>query len=145
MFGNPQKWERPHVGFGGAGRKRKGHGTKQCAWQKHGSCDTRLAEACPPKLRNTVKHRVEEMRPKWPFWKHRAPKKRLVEAQCAHRKHCYPETPLGSHPTSRAITEMFRSRNFRFSETFRGSSVLVGQRQETVGAAQPKRQLRPAK
>ena len=30
-----------------------------------------------------------------------APKMRLVEAQCAHRKHCYPEPPLGSHPTSR--------------------------------------------
>ena len=41
------------------------------------------------------------MRPKWPFWKHRAPKMRLAEAQCAHWKHCYPETPLGSHPTSR--------------------------------------------
>ena len=27
---------------------------------------------------------------------------RLVEAQCAHRKHCYPESPLGSHPTSRS-------------------------------------------
>ena len=57
---------------------------------------------CPPKLGNTVKYRVEEMRPKWPFWKHRAHKMRLVEAQCAHRKHCYPETSLGSHPTSRS-------------------------------------------
>ena len=91
-----------HVGFGGTERKRKGPCTKQCAWRKHGSCDTRLAEARPPKLWNTVKHRVEDMRPKWPFWKHRAPKMRLVEAQCAHRKHCYPENPLGSHPTSRA-------------------------------------------
>ena len=27
------------------------------------------------------------------FWK-----MRLVEAQCAYRKHCYSETPLGSHP-----------------------------------------------
>ena len=27
---------------------------------------------------------------------------RLVEAQCVHRKHCYPEIPLGSPPTSRA-------------------------------------------
>ena len=89
------------VGFGGTGRKRKGPCTKQCAWRKHGSSNTRLVEACPPKLRNTVKYRVEEMRPKWPFWKHRAPKMRLVEAQCAHRKHCYPEIPLGSHPTSR--------------------------------------------
>ena len=97
---NPQMWERAHVGFGGTGRKRKGPCTKQCAWRKHGSSDTRLAEACPPKLRNTVKYRVEEMRPKWTFWKHRAPKMRLVEAQCAHRKHCYPKIPLGSHPTS---------------------------------------------
>ena len=94
-------WEQAHVGFGGTGKKRKGPCTKQCAWRKHGSSDTRLAGACPPKLRNTVKYRVEEMRPKWPFWKHRAPKMRLVEAQCAHRKHCYPEIPLGGHPTSR--------------------------------------------
>ena len=89
------------MGFGGTGRKRKGPRTKQCTWRKHGSSDTRLAEACPPKLRNTLKYRVVEMHPKWPFWKHRAPKMRLVEAQCAHRKHCYPEIPLGSHPTSR--------------------------------------------
>ena len=39
--------------------------------------------------------------PQVAFWKHRAPKMRLVEAQCAHRKHCKPETPLGSHPTCR--------------------------------------------
>ena len=102
QFEKPQMWEQAHVGFGGRGRKRKRPCTKQCAsrW-KHGSCDTRLAEARPPKLGNTVKYRVEEMHPKWPFWKHRAPKMRLVEAQCAHRKHCYPETSLGSHPTSR--------------------------------------------
>ena len=49
------------VGFGGTGRKRKGPCTKQCAWRKRGSSDTRLAEASPPKLRNTVKYRVEEM------------------------------------------------------------------------------------
>ena len=102
LIGRPQMWERVQVGFGSTGKKRKGPCTKQCAWRKHGSSDTRLAEACPPKLRNTVKHRVEETRPKWPFWKHRAPKMRLVEAQCAHRKHCYPEIPLGSPPTSRA-------------------------------------------
>ena len=36
------------------------------------------------------------------------------------------------------ITETFRPGKFRFSETFRDSSVLVGQRQETVGAAQDK-------
>ena len=29
------------------------------------------------------------------------PKCDWVEAQCAHPKHCYPETPLGSHPSSR--------------------------------------------
>ena len=68
---------------------------------KHHSRDTREVEACPPTFWNTVKYRVEEMRPKWPFWKHRAPKMLLAEAQCAHRKHCYPETPLGSDPTSR--------------------------------------------
>ena len=76
----PQMWERAQVGFGGTERKRKGPCTKQCAWRKHGSSDTRLAEACPPKLRNTAKYRVEEMRPKWPFWKHRAPKMRPPEA-----------------------------------------------------------------
>ena len=38
------------------------------------------------------------MRPKWPFGKHRASKMRLVAARCALRKHCYPETPLGSDP-----------------------------------------------
>ena len=45
-----QMWERSHVGFGGTARKCKGPCTKQCAWRKHGSCDTRLAESCPPKL-----------------------------------------------------------------------------------------------
>ena len=50
LIGKPQMWERAHVGFGGTGRKRKGPCTKQCAWQKHGLCDTRLAEASPPKL-----------------------------------------------------------------------------------------------
>ena len=57
--------------LGGTGRKSKGPCTKQCAWRKHGSCDTRLAEAYPPKLWNTVKYTVEELRPKWPFWRHR--------------------------------------------------------------------------
>ena len=51
--GKPQIWEQAHVGFGGRGRNRKGPGMKQCAWVKHGVYDTRLAEACPPKLRNT--------------------------------------------------------------------------------------------
>ena len=86
--GNPQMWDRAHVGFGPTGRRRKGSCTKQCAWRKHGSCDTRVVEPGLPK-----KYRVEEMRPMQPFWKHRAPKMRLVVAQCAHRKHCYPETP----------------------------------------------------
>ena len=36
------------------------------------------------------------MRPNWMFWKHCAPKMRLVEAQCSHRKHCYPKTPQES-------------------------------------------------
>ena len=68
-LGKPQRWERAHVGFGGTGRKRKGACTKQCAWRKHALCDTRLTEACPTKLRNTAKYRVEEVRPKWPFCK----------------------------------------------------------------------------
>ena len=66
-------------------------------------------------LKNTVKYRVEKMRPKWPFWKHRAPTMRLVEAQCAYRKHCYPETPLGSHPTfgvSQKFPGKLETRNF---------------------------------
>ena len=50
MIEEPQMWERAQVGFGGTGRKRKSPCTKQCALQKHGLCDTRLAEACPPKL-----------------------------------------------------------------------------------------------
>ena len=33
----------------------------------------------------------------------RAPKMRLVEAQCARRKHCYLETPLGSDLISRVL------------------------------------------
>ena len=152
------------MGFGGTGKKRKGPRTKQCAWQEHGLSETmRLAEACPTKLRNAVKYRVEEMRhfgstcaqnvgpattqnvvvkfdgeicggvlvedasdnfpskrsskisfQTSPEVRHQfrrklrqlhsgnrwCLKKSLVEAQCAHRKHCHPETPLGSHPTS---------------------------------------------
>ena len=100
--GHPQMWEWPHVGFGGTGRKCKGPCTKQCAWRKHGSCDTRLAEACPPKFWNAVKHRVEEMRPKWPFWKHRAPKMHLVEdaptrSIATPKAHLGPIPLLGSH------------------------------------------------
>ena len=51
-IGRPQIWEQAHVGLGGKWRKRKGPCKKQCAWRKHGSCDTLLAEACPPKLWN---------------------------------------------------------------------------------------------
>ena len=29
---------------------------------------------CPPKLRKPAEYRVEDMRPNWPFFKHRAPK-----------------------------------------------------------------------
>ena len=43
------------------------------AWRKHALLSSR----------NTVKYRVEEMRLKVPFRKHRAPKMRLVEAQGA--------------------------------------------------------------
>ena len=99
-FGQPQKWERAHVGFGGTGRKRQGSCMKQWAWRKHCLCDTRLAEVCPPKLSNTVTYRVEEMRPKVGILEAPCAQMRLVEAQCAHRKHCYPEPQLGSHPTS---------------------------------------------
>ena len=69
-----------------------------------------VAEAYPPKLRNIVEYRVEEYPPNLPFWKHRAAKMRLVEAQCAHRKHCYPEIPLGSHPTSR-VSQLHKAKN----------------------------------
>ena len=127
LFGKPQMWERAHAGFGGTGRKRKGPCTKQYAWRKHGLWDTRLAEACPPKLRNTVKYRVEEMRPKWPFWKQRAPKMRLVEAQCAHRKHCYPEIPLGGHPTSRVSQFIDRGLLIKFEGLLCGNPTERGE------------------
>ena len=51
----PSPGHTPNVGVGACGIW--GHRVEaqtplheQCAWQKHGSCDTRLAEACPPKL-----------------------------------------------------------------------------------------------
>ena len=100
----------PNVGAGACGICPR---TKQCACRKHSSCDTCLAEACPPKLRNTAKYRVEEMRPKWPFWKYLAPKIRLVEAQCAHWKHRYPEIPLWSQPTSR-VSQMWGSMSMTY-------------------------------
>ena len=73
-------------------------------WRKRGVCDTFLAEACPLKLWNTVKYRVEVMRPNWPFWKHRMINMRPVDAQCAHRKHCYvlPKPCLGDIPLLRS-------------------------------------------
>ena len=45
----------------------------------------------------TLKHcKIQSRRdaPKVAILEARAPKTRLVEAQCAHRKHCYLETPL---------------------------------------------------
>ena len=51
------------------------------------------AEACHPKLWNTVKYRVEEMHPKWPFWKHHVPKMRLVEVQCPPPEALPPQNP----------------------------------------------------
>ena len=69
------------------------HATR--AWRKH---------ALPNSETFIVKYRQSRKdAPKWPFWKHRAPKMRLVEARCAYRKHCYPETPLGSPPTSGVV------------------------------------------
>ena len=146
-------------------------GSTACATRRH----TRLAEACRPELRNTIKHRVEDLvdvsdifyffcsgeeseapgrRGGGGYWKSQkggSPRRRgggprgwegicgefggggglniffqgrnshqeemraqnghfgstcaqnapLLEARCAHWKRCYPETPLGSHPTSR--------------------------------------------
>ena len=95
-LGKPQMWEQAHVGFGGTGRKRKGPCVKQCAWQKHGLCEMRLLEACPPEISNFIEYNV----PKVAILKHCAPSIRLVEVQCAHRKRYYPETPLVGHPTS---------------------------------------------
>ena len=53
LIGNP-----PNVGVGacgiwgaqGTGGSAKTPCTKQCSWRKHCSCDTHLAQACPPKL-----------------------------------------------------------------------------------------------
>ena len=65
-----------------------------------GLCDTRLAEACPLKLRNIVKYREEDV-PKVAIWEVCAPKMRLVEAQAPTGSIATPKTPPGSHPTSR--------------------------------------------
>ena len=69
--------------------------------------------SAPPKLGSTVKSRVEEICPKWSFWKHRAPKMRLVEAQCAHRKHC-------------SMTSMIGRPGCRTMQTNGGSCVSLG-------------------
>ena len=55
---------------------------------------------------------------------------RLVEARCAHQKHCYPETPLGSHPTSRVSQwkQGLRSSNPRKRRKWRNWRVSLRQR-----------------
>ena len=65
---------------------------------------------------------------KWPFWKHRAPKMRLVEAQCAHRKHCYPEIPLESHPTSRVSQKKLVQKKFVRIFSFRSRGTTTDTR-----------------
>ena len=47
-FGKRQIWECAQVNFGGTRRKCNGFCMKQCAWRKHGLCDTCLVEACAP-------------------------------------------------------------------------------------------------
>ena len=54
------------------------------------------------------------MRPKWPFWKHRAPQMRLVEAQCAHGEQCYPETPLSDSVKRHLRGRHLSVLNFKF-------------------------------
>ena len=73
------------------------------------------------KLWNAVKSRRDAPKER-PFWKHRAPKLRLVEAQYAHRKHCFPENHLGVIP-------LLGSRKGRESAKihfFRGSFSQMG-------------------
>ena len=50
-------WRVREVGFGEAGRKRKGFWVQQCGWRKHGFCGARLAEARLPKLETQNKSR----------------------------------------------------------------------------------------
>ena len=73
-------YQKPQCGSGrmwnlGAQRAHRPlHETMRLA--KPGWCDTRLMEACPPHLRNTVKYRVEEVRSSGDFgswWKYNAP------------------------------------------------------------------------
>ena len=59
--------------LGGAVRNCKGFTTKQCAWLKHGSATCVWWKHTTFKLSNTVKRRVEELLPNWPFWKHDEP------------------------------------------------------------------------
>ena len=85
------------MGFGAQGGSAKAFvWNNECVWWKHGLCDTCLVQGCIFKVRNAVKYRVEA----------------ISEALCARNapgrsamrppKHCYPEIPLGRHPTSRA-------------------------------------------
>ena len=57
QIGKPQMWERTHVGLEAQGGSVKAPRAKQCHWRKQGLCDTRLAEARPPMLRNVAKYR----------------------------------------------------------------------------------------
>ena len=60
-----------------------------------------LSGSMPSWALKHCKFRVAEMHPNRPFWKHGAPNMRPVEVQCADRKHCYLETLVGRHLTSR--------------------------------------------
>ena len=75
----------PNVGAGACGTSGQREETQNSLHETMHLAEARLAQHAPGKC---------------PFWKHRAPKMPLVEAQCAHQKHCHPETPFGSHPTS---------------------------------------------
>ena len=82
-----KSWKSPSVeteaqsGDAGEGLRRLRYETVRMA--KAQMCDMCLAEAC----------RLE-------LWKHNAPNMPPVEEQCAHRRHCFPETSLGRRPTS---------------------------------------------
>ena len=56
----------PDVGAGTCGiwgHREQAQSMKQCAWRKHGLCDMCLAEACPPKLWNTVECSIWDFEP----------------------------------------------------------------------------------
>ena len=78
-------WERVQVEFGSTGKKRKGPCTKQCAWRKHGSCDT-PGGSMPSQ---TLKHCKIQSRKD-------APKMAILEAPCAQMRH---NVPTGSTAT----------------------------------------------